>query len=342
MQPRVTDDVERELRIAVALTTCDSADYLEAQLSSIVRQTRLPDVVVVGDDCSIDSTPSILAEFSRRVPFPVHVLHHSERLGPIGNTDAVYARCVGLADVVAIADHDDVWAREKLAVVEEAFRATPSPTVWFSDATLIDGEGEMLGQSLFEMVHLEEAGRDQLRTGGGLRRLVHGETVTNPTMAVSAELARICLPFPEECVLGRRVFQQDGWAAVLGRILGEIAIDDRALIAYRRHGHSVSHGERLQSAQATQFGRRADLEREQRRARLVADRVGERDAAWHSGRRHEIVALDAFLTARVERRGILRRLAGIGRALRHGWYHRFAQGTRTVLYDVADTFRVIS
>lgn len=331
-----------ERRIVVGLTTCDAAAHLEQQIDSIARQTRPPDALVVGDDRSTDRTPIILEEFSRRVPFPVHILRHAERLGPLGNTGAVYQRCVEIADVIAIADHDDVWAKDKLAVIEAAFVGEAPPVIWFSDADIIDSDGVDLRRKLFEMVHLDEVDRDMLRAGAGLRRLVHGETVTNPTMAVRADLAAICLPFPDEFLSGRRVFQQDGWAAVLGRVLGDIHVEDRALIAYRRHDRSLSHAERLQAAADSTSGRRADLKREQRRARLVADRVRDRDAPWDADRRDEILALDRFLTVRSERRGLLRRLDGIGRELRRGSYRRFARGTLTALYDLVDTFLAVT
>lgn len=331
------------VRIVVALTTCDSEGYLEQQLESIGSQTRSPDALVVGDDRSTDCTRVILDDFARRAPFPVVVIAHGERLGPLGNTAAILTRAGGMADVIALADHDDVWAPDKLSAVDEVFRANAPPAVWFSDADLIDANGELLSQQLFDMVHLGAGDRELLRNGGGLRRLIHGETITNPTMAVRADLASLCLPFPDDRVLGRLCFQQDGWMAVLGRVLGDIQVDDRAFIAYRRHERSMSHQEALLPAsESAGSTRRADLEREQRRARLVADRVRERDAAWDPHRREEIIALDRFLSARTDRTGPFTRLHGIGRELRAGSYGRFARGARTAVYDLADSFRAIS
>jgi glycosyltransferase involved in cell wall biosynthesis len=335
----MSDAATARMRIAVALTTCDSEAFLDEQLDSIARQTRLPDALVVGDDRSTDRTPDILDAFAARVPFPVVVLGHDTRIGPIRNTQAVLERCAGAADVIAIADHDDVWDAGKLGVIEEAFGRSAPPVVWFSDAQLVDASGAPLAGTLFDMVHLDEGDRGLIRSGGGLRRLVHGETVTNPTMAVDAELASLCVPFPVDLVFGRPAFQQDGWMAVIGRVRGGIGIDDRTLIAYRRHDRSVSHGEALQSvADDSGSRRRTDLVREQRRARLVADRVRHRDAPWDPDRREEILALDRFLSARIERR-LLPRMRAVSRELRAGSYHRFAQGLRTAAYDLASTYR---
>jgi glycosyltransferase involved in cell wall biosynthesis len=334
----MSDAETGRMRIAVALTTCDSEAFLNEQLDSIARQTRLPDAMVVGDDRSTDRTPDILTAFAARVPFPVVVLRHDSRIGPIRNTQAVLESCAGAADVIAIADHDDVWAADKLAVVEDAFGRPAPPVVWFSDAQLVDAAGVPIAGTLFDMVHLGQGDRDLIRSGGGLRRLVHGETVTNPTMAISAELASLCVPFPIDSIAGRPAFQQDGWMAVIGRVRGAIGIDDRPLIAYRRHDRSVSHAEALQSVGDDGSRRRAELSREQCRARLVADRVRHRDDPWDPDRREEILALDRFLSARMEH-GLFPRMRAIARELRAGSYGRFAQGVRTAAYDLASTYR---
>ncbi|WP_442574494.1 glycosyltransferase [Microbacterium sp. F51-2R] len=308
-------------------------------LDSLSSQTRPPDVLIVGDDLSADGTLKMLERFAGRVSFPVVVVRHGERLGLHRNTAAILGRSCDVADVVALADHDDVWAADKLAAVEAAFTQATPPALWFSDAELIDEVGAPLSVRLFDKVHLSVDDRAELRRGGGLRRLVYGQTVTSPTMAFAADLVPHCLPFPEDVVAGDRAFQQDGWVAVLARVRGDVAIDERPLIAYRQHGRQMSHQERLESSSRAAGSRREDLEREQRRARLVADRVRRDDGAWHPDRRDEILALDRFLSARIQRGGILARVLAIGREVGAGSYHRFARGARTVLYDLVYAFR---
>ena len=46
--------------VSVALCTYNGERFLQEQLDSIAMQTRLPDEVVVGDDCSSDTTIEIL------------------------------------------------------------------------------------------------------------------------------------------------------------------------------------------------------------------------------------------------------------------------------------------
>ena len=53
----------RKMRISVAMCTYNGADFLPAQLASIVEQTRPPDEIIVCDDASTDETRALLQSF---------------------------------------------------------------------------------------------------------------------------------------------------------------------------------------------------------------------------------------------------------------------------------------
>ncbi len=58
------------MKLSIGMCTYNGARYLQEQLASIAAQTRLPDELVVCDDCSSDGTRAILEEFKARVTFP--------------------------------------------------------------------------------------------------------------------------------------------------------------------------------------------------------------------------------------------------------------------------------
>lgn len=58
-------------KISIALCTYNGAKFLPAQLESFLAQTRLPDELIVCDDCSTDETPQMINDFARRAPFTV-------------------------------------------------------------------------------------------------------------------------------------------------------------------------------------------------------------------------------------------------------------------------------
>ncbi len=102
------------MRISIAMATYNGARFIREQLDSLAAQTLLPCELVVCDDGSSDATLSIVEDFARAAPFPVHVHRNEKRLGYADNFLKAASLCVG--DYVAFCDQDDVWLAEKLAI----------------------------------------------------------------------------------------------------------------------------------------------------------------------------------------------------------------------------------
>ena len=59
------------MKISVAMCTYNGAEFLPAQLESIVTQSRQPDEIVICDDGSTDETRILLEKFAAESPFSV-------------------------------------------------------------------------------------------------------------------------------------------------------------------------------------------------------------------------------------------------------------------------------
>ena len=212
--------------ISVALTTCNSAAYLPAQLASIAAQTRPPDEIVIGDDQSSDETPAIVQGFAASHPIPVHWERNPARLGISSNFERVAGRCRG--DIVAFSDHDDVWMPQKLARLEAALAARPGAAFAFSDGWLIDGQGARLPGTLFSSVGFGARDRQRFAGGGAVDVLLRYNVVTGAAMAVRREALNRVLPF-------ERGWLHDYYLALALSILGEGVMLEEPLIQYRRH-----------------------------------------------------------------------------------------------------------
>lgn len=104
-------------RISIVMCTYNGGLYLREQLDSLLRQTRKADEIVVQDDCSTDSTLDILAEYSRKYPY-IKVYANKTRMGYNRNFLSALARATG--ELIALSDQDDVWRKDKLAVMERS------------------------------------------------------------------------------------------------------------------------------------------------------------------------------------------------------------------------------
>jgi len=217
------------LRVSVALCTFDGAEFLDAQLDSILAQTSPPDEMVIADDGSTDGTLAIVDGFVERAPFPVTVLREPGPGGVTANFERAIVATTG--DVVVLSDQDDVWSAERIAVARRRFAADEALDLLFADADLVDADGAPLGLRLFEALEISERERVALAAGDAVPVFLRRNLATGAATAVRRRLVDRALPFPPEWV-------HDEWLAMVAAITGSIAMDETAVIDYRQHGRN--------------------------------------------------------------------------------------------------------
>lgn len=231
MSPIVSSVSDRRApTVSIALATYNGAAYLQTQLDSYLKQERLPDELVVGDDGSVDETMLILEAFAKRASFPVAVTRNPKRLGFSENFLSVVRRCRG--DVVAFSDQDDVWHPNKLSRCVQLLAEHPSVRHINHRARVIDETGEPIGRSFPDfgstrLVH--PLGQDPWTPPYGLMTVVTREIV---------ELA-IRLPPPLSFDLDGHPMNHDEWMAFLARSLFDVLVVNEDLVDYRQHPSNV-------------------------------------------------------------------------------------------------------
>ena len=98
------------MKLSVFVVTYNQEQYIRQCLDSIVmQQTNFDYEVIIGDDCSTDSTPQICDEYAEKYPF-IHVYHHQKNLGLVKNWEFVLNRCTG--EYVAMLEGDHYWTNQ--------------------------------------------------------------------------------------------------------------------------------------------------------------------------------------------------------------------------------------
>lgn len=198
--------------ISVAMCTFNGSRFLPEQLASILQQTRLPDEMVVCDDGSTDDTLAILSRFAQTAPFPVHIHQNAERLRFSRN----FARCIGLCvgEITILTDQDDVWMLDRIDQTHKAFAADPALTFTFSDAPLIDENGQPLDRSIFSGLTYPPRDRRRLEEGHDMFPfLVRWAGLLGCTLAFRTEYRKFFLPLPE-------AWPHDTWLTIVLSSLG--------------------------------------------------------------------------------------------------------------------------
>lgn len=90
--------------ISVCMATYNGEKYIEQQLVSILKQLSDLDEVIICDDCSSDSTVSIIASIGDP---RVVIYKNTSNLGYIDNFRFALSKANG--DLIFLADQDDIW-----------------------------------------------------------------------------------------------------------------------------------------------------------------------------------------------------------------------------------------
>ncbi|MBA7582213.1 hypothetical protein ES708_24137 [subsurface metagenome] len=213
--------------ISIAMCTFNGADYLQEQLVSIVKQTRLPDELVVCDDGSTDSTLQILGEFEKDAPFSVRIYCNKIRLGATKNFEKAITLCKG--EIIALCDQDDIWLPQKIKKIVETFKKNPDTGYIFSNALVIDEKLNSIDGTLWDYVSFTANRRRKFEQGNQIEVLVERSVVTGATMALCKTKTNWILPIPEKWV-------HDKWIALLASAAEEKGIFiEEPLIKYRLH-----------------------------------------------------------------------------------------------------------
>jgi glycosyltransferase involved in cell wall biosynthesis len=216
-------------RTSVAMCTYNGSRYLREQLLSISSQSCLPDELVICDDGSTDETLRLLTEFASKSSFPVRLFSNEQTLGPARNFEKAIGLCVG--DIIVLSDQDDLWNPHKIVKLAEALEQNPDAVYTFSDAEMINQDGDVLRERLWEAIAFRER-LDQFSGPGQLRLLLRQNLVTGAALALRASFRDVVLPIPQG-------WMHDYWIALLGSALASgIPISD-SLFQYRRHATQV-------------------------------------------------------------------------------------------------------
>jgi glycosyltransferase involved in cell wall biosynthesis len=206
------------VKVSIAMATYNGARYIREQLDSFTIQTRLPDELVVCDDCSTDETVAIVEEFARTAPFNVRIYRNETNLGFTKNFEKSILSCSG--DIIFLSDQDDIWYKNKIDKILESFFLNKGIKLIINDHDIVDENLKKLEISTLELV--------KRRDKSGMK-FVHGCCT-----AIKSNWRDVCLPVPT------KKWSHDGWINHFASALGVKLILPEKLQLYRRHPSNVS------------------------------------------------------------------------------------------------------
>lgn len=212
------------------MTTYNGENYIQQQLDSILRQTYLPDELIICDDNSTDNTINIVNEFLKISPFLAKIFCNKKNIGYVLNFQKAISLCTG--DVILLSDHDDIWCPDRIERTYIAFENNPNCGYLFSDAHLINNLGEDIKDRLWRRVGFTLARQSDFADPDKQPHILFPQNcVTGATLAFRAKHREYILPFP---LLENLI--HDGWISLILSLCGFYGIAlQRPLIYYRIH-----------------------------------------------------------------------------------------------------------
>lgn len=215
------------MKSSVALTTYNGSKFIVELLDSLKEQTRKPDEVIIVDDVSTDDTIKIVREYIEEYHLSNwRIIRNESNLGWKKNFRKAVGLCTG--EVIFFCDQDDIWHKDKINLMCEAFEQNSDIQVLISNYVLLSqGNKQTKGQKGSE------------RDDGKLEKIQGWKkvgTIARPgcTQAFTKKLADIMGEFDDiDCSHDHIMYN-------LGLITDSLFILNRQLIDFRRHTNNAS------------------------------------------------------------------------------------------------------
>jgi glycosyltransferase involved in cell wall biosynthesis len=219
--------------ITVLMATLNGAQFLPAQLDSLLAQTHANWSLMVSDDGSRDGTADILRAFDRAHPNRNVRLLEGPRSGtPAQNFMALLTHRDVPAGYLALADQDDVWLPQKLARAVDHLSRGPQnlPAIYGAESILTDAALQPIGRTAEP--HATPGFRNAL-----VQNLFAGHSIAlNP-----AALALV-----RDAGAPPNIYFHDWWLyQLIAGAGGTCLLDPAQTTLYRQHGSNAfggSHG----------------------------------------------------------------------------------------------------
>ena len=208
------------MKISVALAYYNGGKYIEKQVRSILSQLGEEDELVISIDDASDGSMELLetlADQDGRIR-----LTDGPGKGVVKNFEHAITACSG--DIIFLSDQDDIWKKNKVERVMNAFRDNDVDVI-LHNAELMDGE---------EVIQCGATVFDYRGSRAGLVKNLMKNSYMGCCMAFRSRIKDVILPIPEE------MYMHDYWIGTAGEKMGGTGLLKECLIQYRRHGDNVT------------------------------------------------------------------------------------------------------
>jgi glycosyltransferase involved in cell wall biosynthesis len=206
--------------IQVLLATYQGADFVEAQIASLLQQNYSHVSIFARDDGSNDKTHTILDSYAAKGKLQWIT---GENIGVVRSFD-ILLRQAEQAAYYAYCDQDDVWLPNKLSRAADSISQLPQdiPLLYFTQTELVD-------ENLKSLHIIQPQIHKPLVFGHALVQNV----VTGCTLVINHAARKLLTDIEPNW---KQIHMHDWWAYQIIAAHGRIIYDPYPSVKYRQHG----------------------------------------------------------------------------------------------------------
>lgn len=159
-------------KLSIICTAYNHERYIKYALNSIIMQKVNFDYeVLIGEDCSTDTTRDILKDYEKKYPNRFQIIYREYNLGPEKNFQDLYERAKG--EYLIVLEADDFWiSKDKLQIEYDYLEAHPECLAVAHKCIMIGDNNELL------YLKYPECTRDYYTLSDFNNELMPGQTTT--------------------------------------------------------------------------------------------------------------------------------------------------------------------
>lgn len=222
---------KNKFSISIALTTYNGEKFIKCQLLSLIKQTRVPDEIIIVDDCSKDSTVEIIKSIIKEYSYiNIKLFENNQNLGYSANFKKAISLTSG--DYIFLCDQDDVWYPSKIETVCSFIIANENMEFICTNYDLIDSFGNSISKDNVNIPWFIKHCKKNVKKVNACELFV-GNFSQGCTFCFSQNIKNIYLKIQE---LG---YIHDYQLFVISALLNKAYYLNLPLIQYRLHGNNA-------------------------------------------------------------------------------------------------------
>ena len=221
------------MNISVVMATYNGEKFIRKQLDSIRMQTRLPDEVLIFDDISTDRTKEIVDSYIKEFELQESWHFHTNETNKGCIRNFLDGAQAAHGDIIFYADQDDIWALNKIELMEEGFFNYPDMIACYCLRYFIDTNDNEIVLKHQNMTNVK------VRTSG-FQKLSIAEAVRfNKSPGLCLAIKKELITETREMILDNGL-THDLPIGTVAAIHNGYYVLNQKLVYYRQHGNNVS------------------------------------------------------------------------------------------------------